>query len=154
MAAVRPLSNAEREKAEAIVQSANPNEDSEFHVTSEVQAFNGRLIFVTWTSKGGQIYDNYIFLYKGTMHHFHNMKDAARYIDLTEKRRYRTNSALLDFLSVPAAIAILITITICYSEIIKVDIPQILSNSLATILGFYFGTKVVEGARSSDVTPD
>jgi hypothetical protein len=45
---------------------------------------------------------------------------------------------------IAGAIAIIITITICYSFIANplVDIPSIFSNALTVILGFYFGTKV------------
>ncbi len=55
---------------------------------------------------------------------------------------------LFNTVNAAATIAILITLTICVSVYIdvarntRVEIPEVLSNALATILGFYFGSRV------------
>jgi type IV secretory pathway VirB2 component (pilin) len=40
------------------------------------------------------------------------------------------------------AVAIIVTLAICYMAIMGKNIPEVMANALTLILGFYFGTKV------------
>jgi uncharacterized membrane protein YfcA len=57
---------------------------------------------------------------------------------------------------IAGAIALLITLTICARYVTHgpEDIPQILTYSLSTIIGFYFGAGVTGGtSRRHDIEP-
>ena len=64
--------------------------------------------------------------------------------------------ATFTFETVAAIIAMVITVTICAIVVISlqtgssIDIPDILSNALTTILGFYFGS---QGQQRSTTPP-
>jgi hypothetical protein len=119
--------------------------------------FDGSLMIVNWaSSKENRDYENYVYFDGNKFHLFYNTAEVARY--LSQKHPTTTSSNLLrEVLSVggvPAVIAILITLTICYLVVGRggKDIPEVLGNALSIILGFYFGSKVSKDhdAKSRD----
>lgn len=72
-------------------------------------------------------------------------KNPAHFAHLVAEESRRPN-AIAEFTragGIAGVIAVIITLTICYMfAFLRVtDVPTVLSTSLATILGFYFGTK-------------
>ncbi len=116
------------------------------------------------TSTGHRVVDALEFL-DGTLRivaYFDDDKDEECYIftdaagrsrllsDVTEialhlgKQQQTLLERILASVGVPGFLAVFITLTIIYLTIMNRDIPEALTHSLATILGFYFGTKVAK----------
>ena len=82
---------------------------------------------------------------------------SNRYRDAESASGFASRPALT-FETVAATIAMVITVTICAIVVISlqtgssIDIPDILSNALTIILGFYFGSQVQQ--RSTTVPPE
>jgi hypothetical protein len=111
--------------------------------------FGGSLMIVNWASlKENRDYENYVYFDGDQFHLFYNTAEVTRY--LSQKNPSSASGNLLrEVLSVggvPAVIAILITVTICYLVLARgaKDIPEVLGNALSIILGFYFGSKVTK----------
>lgn len=127
---------------------------SELHIRHEVEVFGGILQTVTFNSgKEGRILDSFVFNDGKSDLFFSNPAELARYFDAKHSVTTTTTKSVLKELTTtggaPALIAVMITITICSISISGDKIPDILGNALATILGFYFGSKVTDRVRSS-----
>lgn len=78
-----------------------------------------------------------------------SVDELARWVDTQSRARSTNRPTIWRFVTVPAIIALVITFTICAIVLVNLfsnrdgfSIPEILSNALTIILGFYFGSEV------------
>jgi len=101
-------------------------------------------LYVIGFNEGERKCENFVF-FKGNS--IRVAKNSGHLVDLAnqESEVSPLARAAAEFVSVSSLIAILLTAAICYLVIVQgkenKDIPAILSTSLSTIIGFYFGTK-------------
>lgn len=143
-----PLTNQEREKkAVEKVASAQVNRKPvRLTVKRQDSVFNGTLVVVGWHSETeNRDTENSVFFRDDEPEpiYFANPADLIRF--LNDRQPSPTITTLLrELLTIGGAaslIALIVTITICYLALRGMNVPEILGNALATILGFYFGSK-------------
>jgi hypothetical protein len=111
--------------------------------------FGGVLFVVNWfTLQENRDFDTYVFFDGDKFHLFYNPVELTRYFNQQHPSK-ESRGMLREVLSVggvPALIALIITITICYLVTARGlnQVPDVLSNALSIILGFYFGSKVAK----------
>lgn len=103
---------------------------------------NGQLLVVQGRHADGERFENHVFVAGSRVRVAKNHSHFAHLV-AEEANRRTAFSELMQVGGVAGVIAIIITLTICYMFAVQQvkDIPTVLSTSLATILGFYFGTK-------------
>jgi hypothetical protein len=118
-------------------------------VRSELKAFGGVLSTVTFKANDGRLLDCFVFFKNGEEHFFFNSTDLSRHLDREASgSRVTVNSMGMEILrtgGAPGLIAVVIVLVIAFIAIQGGTIPDILANALTTILGFYFGTRAIEG---------
>jgi hypothetical protein len=104
---------------------------------------DGQLVVVQFRlEKEGKTFENHVYISKNRVRVAKNQSQFAHLV-LEEAKRPSVLSEWLNAGGVAGAIAVIVTVTICYMLAFRgdKDVPVVLSTSLATILGFYFGTK-------------
>lgn len=135
------------ERAVEIVRRRNEGH-TDFRIGAVIPRHLHGALYIVLFNKDGQGFENYAFIPDNSdqIEAYRNAGQLAHAVSLNT----RTQSffgALGNFVGMSSVIAILITITICYLAInAKGDlkIPDVLSNALTLILGFYFGSKAIE----------
>jgi hypothetical protein len=115
-------------------------------VRSEVKVFGGILTVVTFKNRDDRSLENLVFFDGREDHFFYNPIELSRFLDSI--RPIRGVGYVLQELATTGGaaslIAVMIAITICIMAAMGNSIPEILGHALATVLGFYFGSKVTE----------
>jgi|SRR5262245_13691896 len=107
----------------------------------------GRVFRVEYNDNDGASWYNYVY-YDGRGYRvFPRSRDLVQFI---ARAPQSIISRILQVTGVSGFIAVLITITICYLALRNQQIPDILSNALTAILGFYFATSVYESSKNRD----
>ena len=143
----------EAEILEAVRKRNSP--ESEVRISRTIPGFlNGELIVVDVYRNDQKIGENFYYSahYPEDRRSFTSMDELALWMGQHElsSRRSGPLSVLSDFRIVSGLIAILITLTIITLIIVAVirgwaiEVPDILSNALTIILGFYFGSQVAK----------
>ena len=144
--------------------------DRTFKISRTIPNFlGGELALVDVVKDNQVIGENYV--YAGTFFRptlgFLSLDELANWVtkDVRNDIRPRSNSTsifsrLASIDIVPSIIAIIVTITICsivffniYIQSSSIEIPDILSNALTMILGFYFGSQAHKFARGTHESP-
>jgi hypothetical protein len=115
---------------------------TEFSIINVIPKFlDGNLYTVGFTGADGGKYENYVHVYDDNVSVYANVYDLLQAIGKSRPPKSILDS-ILEPRGVSGIIAVLLTITICFNALLKRDIPQILGNALAIILGFYFGAQL------------
>ena len=134
------------ERALDAVRKRNP-EHTNFFVISVVPRFlDGTLYVVGFPSVGAGGFENYAYVPDRENEEVHVYRNVAQLTNAVsiQQRRDTIIDKIVSLGSVTGILAIGITATICYMALqLKSDfkVPEVLSNALTMILGFYFGTK-------------
>jgi hypothetical protein len=152
---------AEDDKILEALKRRNPP-GTELTVSRRIPGFlDGDLVVADVIRNGEKIDENFYYSNRSNdaalERSFTSMDELALWIGQQGAYRPdRRTSLLMDFRIVSAVIAIFITITLCivigYNQIwmqTSPDVPDVLSNALTTILGFYFGSQVAR-TRTED----
>lgn len=105
--------------------------------------FRGALFVVSIYDASNVEHENYVYALGEELRRYDDLSklgaDVGRSSALAE-----TLQGGFQFVGISGVIAIIITATICYLVVTRVDpkIPDLLANALTLILGFYFGTTV------------
>lgn len=105
---------------------------------------DGELLILECGCSGGT--PKTLYYYPNTDKLFPSVDEVVIYQSSKSKKRQKIDLLYIGF--VPGFIAIVITTTIVYIALINTErnseyeIPDILSNTLATIIGFYFGSQL------------
>jgi hypothetical protein len=104
--------------------------------------YGGTLVIVRFLIDGQDVQNNVFFDREGRTGVFYRTEDLAK--ALSGRKALGTFSRFLEDTGITGFIAALITLTIVYLVIKDptTNIPEVLSNALTIIIGFYFGTKV------------
>jgi hypothetical protein len=129
------------------LRSQAANNPKEPFVRSEVKAFGGTVITVTFKTGENRLVDNFVFFDGRDDHIFFNAGELFRYFDSRKPNDTLSRILFVDTDRAPAIIALVITLTICYLAITSRTPPDILGHALTTILGFYFGSKVSDSLK-------
>jgi hypothetical protein len=110
---------------------------------------HGSLYVINYFQKGDKDteWSNYVYFRGREPRVFINSKEAFHYVGRTS---HETSLAgrVLQIGGISGVIAFVMTVTICYLAITNgTPIPDVLSNALTTILGFYFGVGINEAVR-------
>ena len=130
---------------ERLYEAQKATEPTDAFVRSEIHAFNGHLLTLTFKTKDGKLLDNYFFADGRDDHYFFNSNELARFLDSINKKYSDESSIFREIVKsggTTSIVAICITLVICYLAIQRFEIPEILGHALTTILGFYFGSKI------------
>jgi hypothetical protein len=144
------VSKAIQKRAIGAVMEVNPGARDFQPVYSLPNFLNGQLVVVSGIDADGRQIDNHVYLTSNSVRVAKNPSHFAHLV-AEEARRRSPFAAVLDAGGIAGVIAVIITLTICYMlAIVHVtDVPAVLSTSLTSILGFYFGTKVGRGKVSN-----
>ena len=120
----------------------------DIHATGSVSGFlEGELIVVGF-KKDGLPHQNYVYIGSGQTVVYGSAEEMARASTLKREKKgdlflFGLND-VLEAGGIAGVIALLIAATLCYVVVKHPDteIPEVLSNALSVILGFYFGSKV------------
>jgi hypothetical protein len=146
------------------VRRRNPP-DTEFRISRTIPGFlDGDLVVVELDRGGQRLGENFYYAarFPDERRSFASMDELALWIGQRQAGpRSGRLSFLTDFRVVSAMIAIVITLTICSiilagvisSRPDRIAIPDILSNALTTILGFYFGSQVARTRAAESGAP-
>ncbi|MBS0355734.1 MAG: hypothetical protein JSR83_17755 [Proteobacteria bacterium] len=138
-----------QKKAIAAVVDVNPGAIDCQVIYSLPEFLNGQLVVVEGSHQGsGDKFTNHVYVSGKGVRVAKNQSHFAHLVAEEAKKP----SAVAEFTrtsGIAGVIAIIITLTICYMfAFLRVtDVPAVLSTSLATILGFYFGTKATHHDR-------
>jgi hypothetical protein len=128
-------------RAIAAVQEINGDAD-QYRLLFRYPKFLGGSLYVVQFMRDGQKFENYVFFRNGTER---VAKNTNHLVELAnqEAEHGPLRRSLSELVNVASIIAFLLTFVICYLVLAKgvTEIPPILSTSLSTIIGFYFGTK-------------
>jgi hypothetical protein len=136
-----------KERATAAVQERLVGANN-FHIVGHVAEFlDGDLVIVGFKCDGREI-AHYVYVTEEDVVVYASAEEMARASNQRRERRsYLTMFGLDEVLNVggiAGLIALLIAVTLCYIVVKhpETKIPDILSNALTVILGFYFGSKI------------
>ena len=142
---------SQEEKAiEIIRRSRVEREPTDITIRSNQPAFGGTIYFMHWKSKkDSREFDTFSFFPVGSDEpvFLWGGEDAVKYFSSIRppsavETIFRSTFSLS---GVSIIIALLITLTICYVVLGGTrEVPPILANALATILGFFFGSEVAK----------
>jgi hypothetical protein len=140
---------------------------TELTISRTIPGFlDGELVVVDITRGDQKVDENFYYVsrYPSERRSFISMDELALWIGQHQSPppRKGAGSFLTDFRVVSAIIAIVITFTICAIVLgnnfvltgSSFDVPDILSNALTTILGFYFGSQVARSREAEGVAAD
>jgi hypothetical protein len=138
-----PSADDQIQRAIASTREVN-DEGVDFKFLYRHPKFLGGELLVIGFYEGERKCENFVFFKGSTVR---VAKNSNHLVDLanqeTEIRPFARAAA--EFVSVSSLIAVLLTAAICYLVLVQgksnSEIPAILSTSLSTIIGFYFGTK-------------
>jgi hypothetical protein len=111
----------------------------------EIAVFGGKLftVAVETTRRKGTT-DCFIFITSRAEHYFTNAQEMTRFFDSTQTRPsfFGFMTELMTIERASSVLVIALTIAVCYTAVVYRDVPQVLSNALTTIVGFFFGSKL------------
>lgn len=124
---------------------------SDFRISSSHEFVYGMLYIVDYTDADDDEDDAYVYVIDGKMQVYDDIKEVAMGVGRVSKAS-STIGSLLEMSGIPGALALIITVTICWLAIRHttgepLEIPEILANALTIILGFYFGSAVQKAAH-------
>jgi hypothetical protein len=137
------MSSTDEQIQRAIAAAQEVNHDgADFKFLFRHPKFLNGELYVIGFREGERKCENFVF-FKGATTRV--AKNSNHLVDLAnqESENGPLSRAFSEFLSVSSVIALVLTAAICYLVIAKGsnEVPAILSTSLSTIIGFYFGTK-------------
>lgn len=128
-------------RAIASVQEINSDAD-QFRLLFKHPKFLGGSLYVVQFQRDAQKFENYVFFRNGAER---VAKNTNHLVELAnqEAEHGPLRRSISELVNVSSIIAFVLTFVICYLVLAKgtTEIPAILSTSLSTIIGFYFGTK-------------
>ena len=134
------------ERAMDTVQKRNTGH-KEFVVLSVVPKFlDGTLYIIGFRNADGGNFENYAYVSGGEdeeVHVYRNTVQLSNAVSINQRRETLAEK-ILTLGGIAGGLALVITVTICYLTVVtkgEVKFPEVLSNALTMILGFYFGTK-------------
>jgi len=131
------------EKAIAAVQRDQPNaQDFWVPYVFKDDFYGGTLVVVRFkTEDGHEVQNNVFFDRDNAPGVFYRTEDLAK--ALSGRKQLSPFARFLQDTGIAGGIAVIITLTIVYLVIKNpsVQIPDVMTNALGVILGFYFGTK-------------
>jgi hypothetical protein len=121
--------------------------------------FSGELVVADVTMNGAPLGENYVYISGGQIGEtFLSMDDAFAWAGSRSARETFQNVAIIS-----GIIALMITVTICIIVVVPlitggakgadIHVPEILSNALTIILGFYFGSQVAASKKPASELP-
>ncbi len=130
----------------ALVASQEVNHDgTEFKLLYKHPKFLSGALYVIGFKEGERKCENYVFVRNGTVR---VAKNTNHLVDLAnqESEGGVLTRVIPEFANVSSIIALVLIAAICYIVLVKGsnDVPAILSTSLSTIIGFYFGTRATK----------
>jgi hypothetical protein len=134
---------------ERAIEAAKKRNDnhSAFSVATIVPRYlQGALYTIVFKDAQGKGFENYVYVPdNGEIEVYRNINQLAHAVSI-HARSASLMEKVLTFGGMPGAIALIITATICYLTMFRADvkIPDVLSNALTMVLGFYFGSKVTK----------
>lgn len=120
-------------------------------VRNEIDDFLGGTLllidFIEVVGKKKNLRSNTVFIdEKGKIEHQYGAEQLASLVKEHQVKHSiagnRFDTILKEFFTVPAIIAIVITLVISYLVITGREFPEIFSNSLTLIIGYYFGSEL------------
>ncbi len=123
------------------------SDHSDFSVGAVIPRYlNGTLYVILFNNSKGQGFENYVYIPDddASIEVWRNTSQMAHAVSL-HTRSSSVFERLADLGGMTGLIAAAITATICYLTIQsagETKIPDVLSNALTMVLGFYFGSKV------------
>lgn len=131
----------------AVEQAQRSRETADLHVRTIVPCFGGKLLVVGGKSvKDNARFDNFVFFRGDTWEFMYNAAEVVKRLDqgIGDPSLLRGLRALFSFGAIAGIIALAMTATIIIlvARHPDVHVPDILTNALTTILGFYFGSQV------------
>ncbi|GAB3216216.1 hypothetical protein [Pseudaeromonas pectinilytica] len=136
------------ERALEAVKARNPDH-MEFFVGSVIPRYlHGTLYMIGFKDSQGIAWENYAFVpdEDGPVQIYRNTIQLAHAVSINS-RQSSFMERILNIGGMSGAIAVAITATICYLTLTgkgEIKIPDVLSNALTMVLGFYFGSKASE----------
>lgn len=141
--------DTDRDPASRVIQAVIDRHDSDTirqpKISDEFSLNQGRVFTVEYVDQTGSAFFNYVHCAGDDCRVFTRSRELVQFIARSQQS---TASRILQVVGVSGIIAVLITLTICYLALRGTQIPDILSNAVTTILGFYFATSVYEATRS------
>ncbi|MCT7943037.1 hypothetical protein [Shewanella holmiensis] len=134
------------ENALKVVQERN-NSAKDFNVQHVFEDFfDGNLVTVQFkVEREGQpdlVLENYIYYDGKNSHHYRFQHEFLH--DISKRQKKNNLKELAEIFGVSGSIAMILTLAIGYLAIKQIPIPDILSNGLTVIIGFYFGAQVLK----------
>jgi len=139
MAGVIFFMNDFSEEAKALIEQQNP-EGQNFRLSQKVPDFQGGSLYIVNFYQGGRSVENYVLEKDGALASYRNQREFFFGIANTQGHS-NFLVRLTRFIGVPGLIAVFLTITVCAIAYRGDQIPEILGTALATIIGYYFGTR-------------
>jgi hypothetical protein len=144
-----------QKKAIMATQDVNPGAH-DFNVIYSLPDFLAGQLFVVQGrhEKENKTFENIVYIAEGRVRVAKNSSHFAHLV-AEEAKRPSLLTQLLQTSGIAGTIAMIITVTICYMFAVLhvTEVPTVLSGSLATILGFYFGTKATRHESQTKVRP-
>jgi hypothetical protein len=129
----------------------NEPEIKNFRITNRApNILDGWLITVSGDKPDRTNLDIYVLVRNGSSEVYYDLEEFAKAASKVEPRGLTALERVVTSIGLPGTLALLIVSAILYLIIARdaSQIPSILENSLATIIGFYFGTKAMEKAKT------
>jgi len=139
----------------AIAAAASVDPDYEFRITNTANnILDGWLVTATGRPKLPQAStaslapekDLFVLVRDDNATVFYDLEEFAKAASNVTTREKVLVERLVDSVGMPGVLALIITITIIYIVAkgdAQTQVPEVLSNALGVIIGFYFGTKVM-----------
>lgn len=129
-----------RERALTNVKAKNPGL-KKFRVDAVVEDFlGGTLITVESVDEEGAKVEDIVHVKDGEMLLFNDVEEMAKV--LRGQNRGSPLDRLLQIGGISGVVAVLTVATICYLAVTGKDVPDVLSNAVGLVIGFYFGNQV------------
>jgi hypothetical protein len=141
---------AESDKIQDIaIKTARDNEPDLKNMRVTYKAPNildGWLVTVSGDKSDGSNQDVFVLVRNDNAEIYYDLEEFAKAASKVEPKGQTFSERVVRQVGMPGLLALIITLAIIYIVIFRTekDVPAILANSLATIIGFYFGAKVME----------
>jgi len=139
----------------AVAEAQQARKPIELYIRGRVDCFGGKLLVVSGKfPDDNSRFDNYLFFTGDKWEFIFNSMELVKRLDqgIGTPAALRALQNVFSFNAIAGMIAIALTATIITlifrsADPGNVKVPEILANSLTTILGFYFGSQVGRGPR-------